>query len=79
MGQAKEKADVLLEWLAKEADARPRDGGGYAFAKEGKEKALEHLAHQEDMSRHSAEKLWNEVGKDVYIVLTEKTSGEAGS
>ncbi len=79
MGQAKEKADVLLEWLAKEADARPRDGGGYAFASEGKERALEHLVYEESMSRFSAEKLWDEVGKDVYIVLREKTSGEARS
>ncbi len=35
MGQAKEKADMLLEWLAGEADAKPRDGGGYAFARGG--------------------------------------------
>ena len=40
MGQAKEKADMLLEWLAREADAKPRDGGGYVFAREGKERAL---------------------------------------
>ncbi len=43
MGQAREGADTLLEWLAREADARPRDGNGYTFTKEGKEKALEYL------------------------------------